>query len=76
MYMDYCRFENTYSDMMDCLASLGEPKGASEREIEKAKDMFEEILNTMREFCVIDDYDAEQLYNAIEVMAEPEEIEY
>lgn len=76
MNMSYCRFENTCNDMMDCLASLGEPQGASDREIDKAKQMFEEILNTMREFCIIEDYNHEYLYDAIEIMAEPEEIEY
>lgn len=68
--------ENTYFEMMDCLASLGEPQGASDKEIDRAKQMFEEILNTMREFCIIEDYNHEYLYDTIEKMAEPEEIEY
>lgn len=69
-------FENTYFEMMDCLTALGEPQGASDKEIDKAKQMFEEILNTMREFCIIEDYNHEYLYDAIEIMAEPEEVEY
>lgn len=76
MNMSYCQFENTCSDMMDCLSALGEPQGASYREIDKAKEMFEEILNTMREFHVIDGYNADNLYEIIEVMGDPEEFEY
>ena len=74
--MSYCRFENTKADMMDCLTALGEPQGASYREIEAAKDMFEEILYTLRDFDVIGEYNLEALYEVIDKMQDPDEIEY
>ena len=41
--MSYCRFENTYGDLMDCFNALRDNDIQSEGERKKAKRMLEEI---------------------------------
>ena len=50
--MSYCRFENTYSDLADCVEALKECNELSERERIYAKwmrDMCEEYINAYNE---------------------------
>ena len=49
--MSYCRFENTYRDLVDCLENINEP-------LSKREHGYRERLV---EICqgIIDDYDAE-----------------
>lgn len=63
MNMEYCKFENTKNDMMQCLFTFGERQGTSERECECAEYMFEQILSTMMDFGIIDDYDGDLLHD-------------
>ena len=37
--MSYCRFENTYSDLSDCVCALNDGKEISEREMYYATNM-------------------------------------
>jgi len=39
--MSYCRFQNTYADLVDCRDALDEDRPLSEAEYEKAKQLIE-----------------------------------
>jgi len=43
--MAYCRFENTYSDLEDCVRSLGE------KSLEELSDQEKKFAEAMRELC-------------------------
>lgn len=64
MNMDYCKFENTYKDLMQCLES----SPASERERKYARKIFETIINTLIDEEVIEEYDKEVLDYLIKVL--------
>lgn len=58
MNMDYCKFENTYKDLMQCL-EVGEPVDDIERKY--AGKMFKAVLDTLINEGVIEGYDKEEL---------------
>ena len=68
--MNYCQFENTMNDMQACLWAFQESEKTSERECEKAEYMFEEILRTMMDFGILDEYDGDLLHDFCQEMNE------
>lgn len=73
MNMSYCQFENTKQDMMQCLFAFGEGQKTSERECECAEYMFEQILGTMMDLGIIDEYDGDLLHEYCQEMNESNE---
>lgn len=61
--MDYCKFENAIDEMNACLRALEDGRKTSERECEKAEYLFEQILGTMMDLGVIDEYDGDLLHD-------------
>jgi len=64
--MNYCRFENTASDLGDCLNALEKGEVISEREKEIGIQMFMDFLNFCEDNNIIEgvDVDAvESLFN-------------
>jgi len=43
--MSYCRFENTYKDLQDCVRSLGK------KSLEELSDQEKKFAKSMRELC-------------------------
>lgn len=68
--MDYCKFENTSADMQQCLFAFAEGQKTSNRECEKAEFMFENILGTMMDLGIIDEYDGDLLHEFCQEMNE------
>lgn len=71
--MDYCKFNNTLDDMRQCLVAfeLGQPTSAYE--CGKAEVLFEEVLGTMMDLCIIDEYDGDLLHDYCKQMNDEEE---
>ena len=42
--MSYCRFRNTYNDMMDCIDAIYDNEALSDDEFIACQNMFEKIL--------------------------------
>lgn len=59
--MSYCRFQNTRSDMEDCLDALREEQRLSVEEAKAGRWMFDDILSYCRDAGIIDCYDGEVL---------------
>ncbi len=59
--MSYCRFQNTRSDMEDCMDALREEKHLSGDEAKAGRWMFDDILSFCQDNGVIDSYDGEML---------------
>ncbi len=59
--MSYCRFQNTRSDMGDCLEALREEKRLSAEEAKAGRWMLDDILSYCRDAGVIESYDSEML---------------
>lgn len=68
--MDYCKFNNTAMDVDQCLRALEDRDKTSAYECEKAEYMFTEILITMANFGIIEDFDGELLHAICEDMNE------
>jgi hypothetical protein len=63
--MSYCRFENTYNDLIDCIENLNQP-ASNERDERYRKRLIELMIDT------VESGDAEE---ALEAKDEEEEIE-
>lgn len=59
--MSYCRFQNTRSDMEDCLEALRDEKRLSSDEAKAGRWMFDDILSYCRDTGIIDGYDSDML---------------
>lgn len=59
--MNYCRFNNTKLDVDDCIEALENDTQLSSAELEKAKDMFHNILTFCCNNGMIDDYNQDQV---------------
>lgn len=57
--MEYCRFRNTRSDVVDCLEVLRDEKSLSEEEYVACKRMFEDFVDFLIEEGVVEDEDGE-----------------
>lgn len=73
MNMDYCKFENTKQDMMQCLFAFEEGRKTSQQECECAEYMFEQILGTMYDLGIIEDWDGDLLHDCCQEMNEDSE---
>lgn len=54
--MSYCRFRNTYNDMMDCLDAIYDNEALSDDEFIACQNMFEKILEFLEDYdiCEVD----------------------
>lgn len=68
--MDYCKFNNTLDDMRQCLMAFEEGRKTSDYECQKAEMLFEEILGTMMDLGIIDEYDGDLLNEFCQEMNE------
>ena len=63
--MSYCRFENTYNDLIDCIENLNQP-ASNERDERYRKRLIELLIDTP---------ESVDLEEALEAKDEEEEIE-
>ncbi len=59
--MSYCRFQNTYGDVAECLDALEQQKELSGDEYNAARNMFLEVLRFCVDREIIEDFDKERL---------------
>lgn len=59
--MSYCRFQNTYGDLLECLDALVQDYKLSEEEYYSAMRMFKEFLLFCKEAEIIENYDYERV---------------
>ncbi|MBQ4122364.1 hypothetical protein IJD44_01375 [bacterium] len=54
--MSYCRFRNTYNDMMDCIDAIYDNEALSDDEFIACQNMFEKILEFLEDYdiCEVD----------------------
>lgn len=66
--MSYCRFENTYQDLRDCLTAVEEisNKRLSKTENQYAHRMFELFLGVCQDYGIITDYDVHVLNDVLD----------
>ncbi len=55
--MSYCRFQNTYGDMVECLDALAQEHDLSSEEYHAAVSMFKKFLRFCQDADIIEDYD-------------------
>lgn len=70
--MSYCRFQNTRSDVEDCLDSLRYEERLSGDEANAGRRMFDDILSFCRENGIIDSYDVGALEALFDSLSEEE----
>lgn len=73
--MSYCRFENTHSDLADCIEALENRGISSNRERNKAKKLIMAFLEFCEEEEIIENYDANRVDEIIEECKEEQEAE-
>lgn len=61
--MSYCRFENTASDLRDCLEALDNGEEISKHERKKGVEMFTEFLSFCADNGIVDDVDTDAIDN-------------
>ena len=71
--MSYCRFQNTRSDMEDCIDALREEKRLSSDEAKAGRWMFDDILSYCQDSGIIDSYDGEMLKAVFERLVKEDE---
>ena len=71
--MSYCRFQNTRSDMEDCMDALREEKRLSAEEAKAGRWMFDDILSFCQDNGIIDSYDGELLKAVFDRLIEENE---
>lgn len=59
--MNYCQFENTKKDLYDCLDAIDDCEVANEEEAYHGERMFRNVLDLMKEYEVIENFDDEAL---------------
>jgi hypothetical protein len=59
--MSYCRFQNTYGDLLECLDALKYPQGLSGDECRAAMRMFQSFLCFCRDEEIIEDFDEQRI---------------
>lgn len=58
--MSYCRFENTYSDLRDCVDALADPMSKDEaRYARKMYKLCQEFITNVDEYGIVTDEDDE-----------------
>lgn len=71
--MSYCRFQNTRSDMEDCMDALREEKRLSGDEAKAGRWMFDDILSFCQDNGIIGSYDGELLKAVFDRLIEENE---
>lgn len=71
--MSYCRFQNTRSDMEDCLDALREEKRLGSDEARAGRWMLDDILSYCRDAGIIDSYDGQMLEAVFERLVKEDE---
>jgi hypothetical protein len=64
--MSYCRFENTFGDVLDCLDALRDRNVLSKSELENAGNMLMAIIEFLQEEEIIDRYNNDALENLLD----------
>lgn len=64
--MSYCRFQNTYEDVAECLDALEGQKPLSSEEYYAALDLFKTVLQFCTEEGFIEDYDLGRIREYLE----------
>lgn len=59
--MSYCRFQNTYGDLMECLDALEQQKPLSNEECRAAMRLFQSFLAFCQEEEIIEGFDRNRL---------------
>ncbi len=59
--MSYCRFQNTYGDMVECLDALAQEHDLSSEEYCAAVNLFQKFLCFCRDEDIIEDYDRKRV---------------
>lgn len=59
--MSYCRFQNTSSDVVDCLDALNEQEPLSGEEYRAAVGMFDSFLFFCQELGIVEDFDRKRI---------------
>jgi len=59
--MSYCRFQNTYGDMVECLDALKQEYDLSSEEYHAAVRLLEEFLRFCRDVEIIETYDHKRI---------------
>ena len=70
--MDYCKFSNTSTDIDQCLRAIEDGQKTSAYECEKAEHMFSEVLVTMADLGIIEEWDEDLLHDYCQAMNEDE----
>lgn len=71
--MSCCRFQNTRSDMEDCLDALREEKRLSSDEARAGRWMIDDILSYCQDSGIIDSYDGQRLEAVFERLVKEDE---
>lgn len=71
--MSYCRFQNTSSDLSDCLDALAWREDLSIVEVKYGKAMFKEFLTFCRDNYIIESFDEEAVCAMFDSLLEKEE---
>lgn len=64
--MSYCRFQNTYGDLVECLDALERQKPLSNEEFRAAMRLFQSFLAFCRETEIIECFDRNRLQEYLE----------
>lgn len=73
--MSYCRFDNTLSDMNDCLNALEDRDISSDSERRKASKMLNTICKFLESEGIIENFDQSKITEIIEECREQEDKE-
>lgn len=71
--MSYCRFQNTNSDLSECLEALNDRNISSNEERFKARIMLINFLNFCTDEGIIERYNMDIINNIINECEQPEE---
>lgn len=59
--MDYCKFENTYSDLVKCLGAIEDRDISSKTEKEYARRILEQVCVFLQDEGIIENYEDEKI---------------
>ena len=68
--MSYCRWNNTYIDMLDCFDAFNNEEEMSKEEIRCAKNMIHDMCEFLLDNGVIEEYDYDNLMEQLDGMVE------
>ncbi len=68
--MSYCRFQNTWPDVRDCIETLEDGETLSEEEAQAGKRMIRGVLEYCKSVGIIDTWDKLQVDTVFEELTE------